>query len=561
MKMLIYIIVCTISASAIADNRDQFIKEQFSGSSLIHECQNNKEFLSKKFEVICADNFHQYVSKKPSSSRGSKPPAKVRIGEFNALHPGMNKTRFKDYKRVAMLIEKFDIIGVTELIPLMSIDLENNEDVMEFIEEAPLMISHTQKEIAYIKKQLQASNRGKESKEREIKLLNKKLLELKEDLADAASLYRLPGYLKILDELHKRPGGKKWSLILSPKGEGSELTSTPELVGYYYRSDLVEPQDNQYCRSSNKSNNPKSFACIVNMDQIDLGVDKSKYFARRPFMGQFKAGNFEFILLTSHILYDSPEDESTMRSILNAAFGVDDYTELGTGLRKDNYARFAEVKMTFEFIKRYLRKYSKIKDLIYLGDFNIEAQNPFWSNILPDWKGSQVFIEEATSLKEQFWAQDGTPSGGMSSNYDHIIFNPKETSECMSRGKFDGAALNFMKGSVGNSLNRTYKVRYKYNGTGNININTKKYNSVIDRYVDPYFDGRENIVTIGRKYINVGKYRKISRGIVIDERETEDYGVLFRERVVDSQLSLDSFYYFYEQLMSDHLPVYVDCKI
>ena len=125
------------------------------------------------------------------------------------------------------------------------------------------------------------------------RLLQKKLAELKEDKNEVAALYRLPGYLKILEQLHTLPGGKAWSLILSPRGEGSELTSTPELVGYYYRSDLVQPKENPYCKSINKTNNNLSYACIVNMDRIDLGVDNSKYFARRPFLAQFKAGNFE----------------------------------------------------------------------------------------------------------------------------------------------------------------------------------------------------------------------------------------------------------------------------
>lgn len=536
-------------------------KENFSPNSVAAECRHNKTFLSRKFEINCEENFHHYKSKSRSRGRRSS-PKKIRVGEFNVLHPGMNKTRFKDYNKVAKIIDQYDLVGVTELIPLVSVDLKNNENVLDFIHDAPFMIEQTEVEIEVLEEDIASSRRGREEKRIELRLLKKKLEELKSDQEDAASLYRKPGYLKILEELQKLPGGKTWTLILQPRGEGSETTSTPELVGYYYRSDLVEPKDNSYCKSVNKTSNPLAYACIVNMDKIDLGTDKSSLFARRPFLAQFKAGSFEFVALTSHILYDSPTEENRMQSILRAVFGVNDHSVLGEGLRKSNYARFAEVKMTLEFITRYKRRFKDVKDIIYLGDFNLRSGNPFWKNILPSWRGSKLFIKSPTSLKEQYADSDGNPSGGLSSNYDHFIFDPQETSECMkSDGKLNGGSVNFMQGSLGRSIDRKYRVRYKYNGRGNIRTNSRKYDSLMERFVEPYFDGRENIVTIGRKYVTVGRYRKISRGIIIDERATEDYGVLFQERILDSQLDLDSFYYFYEQLVSDHLPIFMDCEI
>lgn len=550
--------IFVLSMFLVASGYGQEFGDKFTVGTMSEECLNNQEFLSEDYKITCEDNFHHYSSLAKIKLR--TPQTQIRIGEFNALHPGMNKTRFKDYAKLAKLINQFDIIGVTELIPLMSVDLANNQNVLDFIKSAPFMIQETKQEIREIEKLLANSNRGRDAKKRELKLLRKKLSELEDDQQDAASLYRQPGYLRILEELHKIKGGKTWSLILSPRGEGSELTSTPELVGYYYRSDIIEPRENPYCQQTNKSTSQDAFACIVNMDSQDFAEDKSCVFARRPFLGQFKAGNFEFVLLTSHILYDSPTDTFRMTEILEAAFDTDDYTSLGKGLRKDNYARFAETKVTLEFISRYLKKYPRVKDVIYLGDFNLKSDNPFWSEVLKSWRGAKLYITAPTSLQENFFS-DGLPSGGVSSNYDHILFNPQETKECLRGGKFNGGTINFMRGVVGRSIDQTYKVRYKFNGQGPIRVNDRKYNHILERFVEPYFDGRQNIVTIGRKYVTVGRYRKGTRGIIIDEKETEAYGTLFLERVVDSQLETDSFYYFYEQLISDHLPVYVDCKI
>ena len=215
---------------------------------------------------------------------------------------------------------------------------------------------------------------------KEMALLKKAIKKLEKDLEQAKSLYRPPGYLRILTELRKLPGGKKWSLILAGQGEASATSHTEELVGYFYKADIINPQASPYCNS--KSRLRKSFACVTAMDRADLKEDKSHIFARRPFLGEFVSGNFSFTLLTSHIIYDSPLDSSRMRNILRDSFGVSSYEGLGVGMRKDNYARFAEVKVTLDFIKGFLQKYGITKDLIYMGDFNIESKNKFWPQVL-----------------------------------------------------------------------------------------------------------------------------------------------------------------------------------
>lgn len=548
-------IFLAVSLTSVAQD-----KEQFAGSSLAVECRNNQEFFSSHFNISCHNNFHYYQSKTKTKLDNT---STVKIAEFNALHPGMNKTRFKDYKKLAQIIQEFDIVAVTELIPLMSLDLENNEEVLQFLEDAPEMIKATKSEIATLQRQLRSSSRGRTAKERELRLLKRKKEQLEDDLDDAASLYREPGYLRILKELHKLRGGKSWNLILSPRGEGSELTSTPELVGYFYRATKVQPAQNPYCKSVNKSANKFSYACIVNMDRIDLGTDKSSVFARRPFLAQFKAGKSNFTLLASHILFESPEEPSRIKEIMRAAFGVDSYEDLGVGINKANYARFAEVKITLDFIAKYSKRYPRYKNIIYLGDLNLRSSNKFWPRVLPSWPGAKLYIEEPTSLNENFARGDGTPTDGVSSNYDHFIFNPSLTRQCVNKRKeINGGAFNFMQGRIGTGIDRIYKVRYKYNGgKSNIRINANKYDKVLARFVEPYFDGRENIVTIGRKYVTSGRFRKLSRGIIVDERETEEYGLLFQERIMDSQLEYETFYKFYEQLISDHLPIHMTCKV
>ena len=147
-------------------------------------------------------------------------------------------------------------------------------------------------------------------------------MPVKKDLKKASSLYRAPGYLRILTELQKLRGGKDWALIIAPRGEAAPTSPTVELVGYYYRSNIVKPKENSYCKNTRKHGKATPLACIVNMGKEDLGEDKSHVFSRRPFLAEFISGRFSFVLLTSHVIFDSPKDPQLMHEIVNSAFGV-----------------------------------------------------------------------------------------------------------------------------------------------------------------------------------------------------------------------------------------------
>ena len=55
-------------------------------------------------------------------------------------------------------------------------------------------------------------------------------------------------------------------------------------------------------------------------------------------------------------------------------------------------------------------------------------------------------------------------------------------------------------------------------------------------------------------------YRKSSTGIIIDTKETEDFYEDFLKRVLNSQLNVKSYYYYFAQLVSDHFPIYMECS-
>jgi hypothetical protein len=482
------------------------------------ECEYNRELLKPNYNIQCEFNYHHYNSS-AYRQRYSKQKAlrnkKIKIAEFNALHPGMSKTQFKDYKKVAEIINKFDVVGVTELIPLVANDFKNNLAVVDFLKETPDEIKELNLSLRKLKEA--QAKRHSVLRARQIILIRKKKLQLRSDLKKASSIYRAPGYLKILTELRKLKDGKDWALIIAPRGEAAATSTTTELVGYYYRSSIVKPKTNTYCRAIRKYGSASPLACIIEMSESDLGEDKSHVFSRRPFLAEFISGRFSFVLVTSHVIFDSPKDENLMYRIIKSAFGVNSYQDLGVGVQKGNYARFSEVKVTLDFIQKLANK-KKRKDIIFMGDFNLESDNKFWPQVLKSWRGSKLYITEKTSTNQARYHSDGVPTNAVSSNYDHFIFNPKVTKECVSqKGKITGGAYNFQKNDFQKSIDRIYKVRNKNESSrGEYSVNQLKYDHVFEQFLAPYLNPKSNeLLTIGKVvHSHAGKHRMISKGIV-----------------------------------------------
>jgi hypothetical protein len=544
--------------------------------TMMAECLNNKKFLAVNYNIQCENNYHHYNSsaaRNNYSAAYAKRKGKIRISEFNALHPGMSKTRFKDYKKVAQIINQYDIMGVTELIPVMADDAKNNNAILKFIKSAPTLIAKTKKKILTLQNKKIKSKRKSLKISSDLKLNKLKLEQLEQDLINVSKIYRFPGYLKILNELHKLSSGDEWALVLAPKAEGAESSPTPELVGYYYRTSVAKLDNNPYCADVQsklrRQRNPNAgkaapAACIINMDDNDFNEDKRHVFSRRPFLAQFKSGSFKFSLITSHIIFNSPKDPSRAERLLQSAFNVSSHENVGRGFTKSNFARFAEVKVTLDFIQQRLIDDYRLKDIIYMGDFNILESNPFWSNVLTSWSDSKVFITAKTSVtKKRFDTASGKETKGRSSNYDHFIFNPNLTNECVkSTGKINGGVFDFMNGRMGQKIKAERLVRQEdRDDRGTYSKSRAQYNLNKKKYVTAYTQLKQKILTVSsRKYIYSGIKKISTTGIITSESETIKHGTKYLERIMDSQLKDRTYYGFLQETISDHFPIYMECS-
>ena len=559
--ILINLFFIPLALSAFNDEKQIFLRAEMQ-----EECQRNTKFLKANqhplvknidFKIHCGEKFHHYNSQgaKKYYNKGTNAllDRKIKIAEFNALHPGMQKTRFKDFKKIAQIINQYDVIGITELIPVVSAGYINNNAMIKFITDTPQLIKEVKQKIFKLQKAIKTSiargnNRGLATKKTNLALLKKKVNILQKDLKHAHKLYRYPGYLKILAALHEiKAGGTEWSLVLSPRGEGSETTPTLELVGYYYRSSKVKPKRNKYCQT---------FACTIEMDSDIFDEDKSDIFARRPFMAEFMSGKFSFALITSHVIFASPKNPFEQDRITSKAFGTSYYDHI-KGATAANYARIAEIKVTLDFIEKFVATKGAQKDVIFMGDFNLEKRAKFWPEILKSWQGSQIYIDKKTSITKARFNIKGEDTFGASMNYDHFIFNPKQTKECMgAKNTFTGGVVNFtQKGIIHSQTKKEYGVT-----DGEYNVDQSKNEKIIAKFITPYETEKKQILTIGKREIDHnGKILKL-RSIINDQIQVKKQIDYFQERIIDSQSNEDWYYYYFHQTLSDHFPIYMECS-
>ncbi|GEM_PF-678321 len=560
-----YILWLFIFFSAMSPSFSKTVEsDRLAIAELQEECSNNKKYLiNGEYDVECGSLFQHYNSssdKQYSQSRAIK-NGKVRIGGFNLWHPGSLNSGYKDYALIAQIINKSDVVGALELLPLVSLDAKNNKEVIDAIFEGPA-------ELRSLKKDL---NKAKKNGDLDkVQTLKAKIAVVSDTINKAPTLYRSPGYLKVLSELRKLDSS--WSLILSPRGDSAKPTHVKELTGFYYRARFIKPITNEHCQDTYSRTSGKKYACFPNLRKSFMGRETTHIFSRRPLLASFKSGRFDFSILASHVVFTSPhpvEDKEDMENILKPAFGVSDYKDLGVGLDSTNYARFAEAKVIMELMDKLKNKY-KEKDVMYVGDMNLTADNPFWSNLLKETGDHELLIEVETSLSLAKENYRGIPTNAMASNYDHFIVPENSFPNCRKgNNDFDTSRLEYLNGDVYKYISDNYIVRSK---------RIKSLNKNNDQvFPDESFLGESSLTSFdyqmtktGQRQMNrkvnelessLNKVYTIKRGqIVKDDSKIDQRLNYYKDRVFLSQLSNNTFYRVYKEIISDHYPIFMNCS-
>jgi hypothetical protein len=526
-------------------------------------CRDISSYLVRdEFQVECNSNYQHYGPTKKSL----KPLGRsLRIAGYNLLHPGTSKALFKDYSLLAKIMNKFDIVSGLEILGTVGHDRANNENVLKLIHSAPALIAN----LVALKQRTRAPKQLKE--------IDAKIMKLTVDSNNASSLFRGPGYYKILMALKKID--PSWALILSPRGDSAIQGSVEEMVGFFYRANAVTPVMNPHCKEFKDLNGGVPYACIINVDSGFMGKNFTHSYSRRPFMGSFKSGSLKFSIVSMHVVFNFSGDEVAEKKLMNDVFNVDSASVLGTGINSSNFARFAEVKITLDFMDKFRNKYNE-DNIMLVSDTNISGSNAFWPEVLKSFPGGSLLINQPTTISPVRYSGDGKETNGVASSYDHFVLDKSAFPSCD-----DGQVYNYYNSDIQADIENAYLVR-DTNRASPLNyfpVNSFKAGSITDPDDQTILDGdipadEDPIPTkFDYQLSSLGKlkmdkllndyalklsslYTVKNNEIVSDDFQLNERIDGFGRRVLTNQLTNAFYYRFYQEILSDHFPVSISCK-
>lgn len=334
---------------------------------------DQRELFEKNDKVswVCTDNYVHIYPLKPIIQKN---PQKIKIAAFNVYHLGDDQARLKDLNAMAIIMNQWDLIGATEMMPLPMTYADENRKLRDVV-------------------------RGNYQK----LPANWRVME--------------PGYYKLLKELQSKD--PSWSLIFQPMPEGEG--STGELAGFYYRASKVQLKRWNYCPLSGLTDkiNPNlmglNFGCLA-----QVSPNQARLMSRKAFIANFKSGKFDFVAAVSHTRFrpaSAPDQVNQLKEIC-ARFP----SKVECSISKDKVGRFYEVKAVADQFP-YLEAYDK--DVLYMGDFNLDysANNQIpWMASISASPGYAVYQLENTSLS--------LPMEKLANSYDHFILKAESLREC-----------------------------------------------------------------------------------------------------------------------------------
>lgn len=522
--------------------------------------------IKNEFPVDCFTNYHHFGAINVKKVNR----ANIKIANYNLLHPGTSKALYKDYKLVAKIMNTFDIVAGLELLNTVGQDEQHNRVVINYLQNAPQLIKSLQEQKA----------RTQDAKQ--LEAISKKIEQLTKTAQSAYGIFRNPGYLNILYELKKLD--PSWSLVISPRGDSALIGSVEEFTGFYYRASVVAPDYNPHCHEFLKPNEGYPFACFANLSDRFMDQDLTEQFARRPFLASFKIKNSRIHLIASHIIFTFSGDDFKERELMQKTFGVNSYKELGSGINMANFARFAEIKNTLDFMNKFKLRYNDDK-IMYMGDTNISASNAFWPEVLKKFPGSSVQINTPTTLSPQRYNSLGKATNGLANDYDHFIFNKDTFANCEP-----AEVYNYYLAPISKELESRYVIRSAEAALWDRPfmlrpVTMVKNNTLSDDFFSedetidgdlPPIDDPTNVkldyplTSQGQSKMDkmVNEFRKkysniytIKRDqIVVDDYMFEDRVEGYRRRVFLRQLTNGYYYRFVQELLSDHFPISMTCK-
>ena len=233
-------------------------------------------------------------------------------------------------------------------------------------------------------------------------------------------------------------------------------------------------------------------------------------------------------------------------------------------------------------MNRYRAKYNDGK-IIYMGDTNLVSKNAFWPEVLKAFPGAELLIDEPTTLSPARYMSNKSETNGVANDYDHFI---------LDRSAFDcdeGQVYNYYKEAIYKDIETRYVIRKEVVGFDDKNFHVDgplgltPFDNVSED-ISPTEDGDlppvDDSVTIKLDYaLTVGGEKKMNKfvagfesyltglytvkknEVVADDFQIQERLDGLKRRVFLRQLTNPFYYRFMQEVLSDHFPVSLNCKI
>jgi hypothetical protein len=180
--------------------------------------------------------------------------------------------------------------------------------------------------------------------------------------------------------------------------------------------------------------------------------------------------------------------------------------------------------------------------------------------------GSDLFIQDATTISQPRFLSTGTPTNGVSNDFDHFIFDTEKSSECMNGSKDSTEIHSYYKGDIYKYIKDQYLIR----DPAEIVIDAI-VEDVFDLVVNNDKDDYDYTMIPGAKIKmeqkidayekELRKIKTIKKGkIVWDDYRFEEKMSFYKRRVFTDQLKNRFYYRVFSELISDHFPISMSCR-
>jgi hypothetical protein len=290
-------------------------------------------------------------------------------------------------------------------------------------------------------------------------------------------------------------------------------------------------------------------------------------------MASFKVGSQKITLVTSHVVFTYSGDQEAAKDLMMKTFGVSSYKDVGiAGINAENFARYAEVKNTLDFMNRYKKRYQDNK-IMYLADTNLVSKNNFWPEVLKTFPGAELLITDASTLSPIRYNSSGVPTQGLANDYDHFILEKAQFPTC-SCVEF----YNYYTEGIYKEIESRYVIRegsaHNKKLPDNLIEIRNVHNDILEGDILPSDDGDVPLdyplSTNGQNKMNrfAANAQKHLQGlltvrrneVVAEDFQIEDRVEALKKRVFLRQLTNPYYYRFMQEVLSDHFPVSISCK-